>query len=471
MPRIPTYKAKLGLPTVAPAKRIDEAGAGIIGRALTQAGKEIAAFGEAQKRIEQDQAFAQASIAGYGALNQMKLDASQDSDFQGFNERYKERARTEGLKIQNTIKDSEARRQFQLDYEYKSMQALYNIGKESRGRFVTYDKALMIEELENTKTRLFSATTDTERELARTELASIIRRRKDNLVLTKPEAAATYRKTMANLALEQAEYDIYQVSPEIALEKLNAGEYGIKKTDPAKWGTLKKEAEGRIAQNTTRAKNALAEAQKANAIEMTKRLITEALQPGEIEEKLARGDITSSFATILKDAALSNKRFAPNPKAEIFVSTLDKFLAEDAEEKIASILETATKDFSNGDLTDEDYGYFIDLADKRFKERRTPRDNWFKNSIDTIKKWVSDYGRLGLPNTTIEITANMTKDLIQRTQGAEDPRDVVKDVIKDQVKEGKPEINSFDAKKGQLMIDANGNKAIVYPDGSYEEID
>lgn len=307
----------------------------------------------------------------------------------------------------------------------------------------------MSEELQNAKKRLFSAE-GAEKTTILNELASIVQRRKENLTLSGSEASKVYRETMEGLGAEEAKFDIYQKSPEIALNKLNSGEYGLKEADPKKWASLKSEAERKFAQEKTKNAKAFEEAQEANAVERVQSLASGTLQIEDIENDIANGYLSVGLGSVLKGALLSPKIYDPTPKGETFLSVLDRYLDED--ENILPLLEVVTKEFSDGTLDDDDFGYFIGEANKRFNKE--PINPWLKNAVEAVKNYAFDYGQLPPPYNSFETAAKIIKELIKTSP--KDPEEAIGKLIENQKKEMYPgykmEDLEFTAKETGLTI-------------------
>jgi peptidoglycan hydrolase-like protein with peptidoglycan-binding domain len=153
-----------------------------------------------------------------------------------------------------------------------------------------------------------------------------------------------------------------------------------------------------------------------------------------------------------------------NPKNTTFNILVDKILAKNPQDIRLDLL----KEYAKGEITDDELNMlhiFNQNMTKETLEKLLPK----KNFLQTISFWTDEYAQ-----QRPEIKAQMFKEYIQRVNAGEDPQIAVNTIITEKTKQNlvskTPGMGNLPKGKGQLMVDAYGNRAIVYPDGTIEEL-
>jgi hypothetical protein len=212
-----------------------------------------------------------------------------------------------------------------------------------------------------------------------------------------------------------------------------------------------------------------AQKQKINSNEdnIVTRMIDPSKQPpteGEIFSLMNNGDLSPKFAKAVVENIRSAKKIGAETKNNVFNKiALDILNPDKKEDEIKT--ELLNKN-AIGELSDNDFkvlNTFFQSATKEVVEKSLPKKNW-------LERLFNDGKDKGLKQ---EIIANMFKSYMQRVTSGEAPEVVATDIIRkntqDMIVKKLPSIVNSPKGKGQLMIDSQGNKAIVYPDGTIEE--
>jgi hypothetical protein len=86
------------------------------------------------------------------------------------------------------------------------------------------------------------------------------------------------------------------------------------------------------------------------------------------------------------------------------------------------------------------------------------------NTVKAVKAWMN---KNNASDEEITLRVKQLLGTLQNPQGA--TQDAAKLIMQDHLRSKIPEIDTM-SPKGQLMMDAYGNKAIVYPDGTIEPV-
>lgn len=107
----------------------------------------------------------------------------------------------------------------------------------------------------------------------------------------------------------------------------------------------------------------------------------------------------------------------------------------------------------------------IEDAQKQKKLEKEQNNAW-KSSMDYIKKWADSVGKN--VEEKAETVQEFWRKSTEKNVKSSEALDKAKEITNKKNIEANPQIVKF-PKQGLLTMDAHGNKAIVYPDGSYEE--
>lgn len=207
-------------------------------------------------------------------------------------------------------------------------------------------------------------------------------------------------------------------------------------------------------------------------IELSEALHNNTLTSPMVRDMQQKGIIDSETATIFDSLAINKKYDIPSStpmgKPEYFLRLLESSMGESA--KIDKVLKDAAKDYSSGNIGANQYRYFIENAKEMFERQRkgiftkSKEQENVKAAVEGIKDL--DVSSFKEPD---KVKGEMVNKFFDRYAQGEDSNKVKNDIINESILKNKPEIANFPT-EGKIMVDKNGNKARVFPDGHTEEI-
>lgn len=188
------------------------------------------------------------------------------------------------------------------------------------------------------------------------------------------------------------------------------------------------------------------------------------LDPETINAYLWHDLVTPDIASLFKDALLSKvspladkaKIAAPEAILDLLDATLE------AEGDPSSVIEIATKAKMRGDLDLNQYAWFVHQA----HEKMNKNESWFQK-LGRARKDLNAWVERVMPSWTAPAQASKIMRFIDKIRDGQEPQDAATDIKKETLVDT---IGTIPPKEGQIMEDAAGNRAIVYPDGRVEEI-
>lgn len=212
----------------------------------------------------------------------------------------------------------------------------------------------------------------------------------------------------------------------------------------------------------------LKQTQTQGTVELSDALFNKSLSPTMVRDMQQKGLIDSETAAIFDSLAIDKKYDIPESTSlgqpEYFLRLLEDTHGEKVE--VNKILKDAATSYAEGKLGVNQYRYFIQSAKETFDRQSkgifTPskEQNAVKSALDGIQSFAKSTGGA---------VEGMFVKFFDRFKPGEDPNVIKSQVINEKVLEDKPEVSAFPS-DGKLMIDKNGNKAMVFPDGHIEEI-
>ena len=442
---------------------------------MSQFGVTVGNIAEDIIKVKADQEYAKGKIEGYKALQQVESEASQDDDFQTFEPKYSKRIKDTQEAISKTIRNPQAKQAFNDDFALKSTYSFHDIMADGRKRFLAYDKDLMAQEIVTTKERYFSASTTQEKQNVKDELAQIYTRRIGNKLLNKAEAGNLYKKELAGLDEGQAEHDILG-NPQYALDQLVRKEKGIYPTlSELKRMQFIEDAQQKIDKQIAETSRQQLITYAENEDTLTDKKINGILSSEEVlfarNQNLIRSKFADTLIRSLKSAKAVNAQTDIKIFEDIFGNIINRDIsATEIREKIFTA--NAQGKISNSDvkrLLFAEKGEGITTVYEDFiaeqeqpKSKNKPKRNFWGIANDVIKS--------SIPVTSaFYVTANVIDRIRKENLQGEQIIEVAKDEVRKQILIDKPEIVRL-PKTGYLHRDKFGNTAIVYPDGTYEEV-
>lgn len=234
-------------------------------------------------------------------------------------------------------------------------------------------------------------------------------------------------------------------------------------------------------------------AQNKNESDMLDKWFSGALQPSDIMDAHTNGKISEGFArsmTNVIEAPAANPKGKPDAKA--YMDLVDKIQGNDAkpEDIRKEILDlnaqgkisaSAAKSLYTTHMRTTDEGkksvaelmgqnaqealQIINKSEEQNKQREND-NGWWKGAVDYIKSWGKSQEK------SPEAIAKATQDFFDKAASSNTKPaaalSAAKELINDKNSQSNPRVLQA-SEKGTLMIDAKGNRAIVYPDGRFEE--
>jgi hypothetical protein len=179
------------------------------------------------------------------------------------------------------------------------------------------------------------------------------------------------------------------------------------------------------------------------------------------------GRIDPKFAEAYINSCKSPKVVGAKTNHNVFNNIAEKILDPTKKsEKSEDINNEMLRKNAVGELTDEDFHIlhtFNQGITKETIDKAIPKKSFWQRLFNFGKD-------TGLREET---KSQMFKEYMQRVISGENPEEVITDIIRKKTQEilvnKVPSMSNLPKGKGQLMIDGNGNKAIVYSDGTIEE--
>jgi hypothetical protein len=176
---------------------------------------------------------------------------------------------------------------------------------------------------------------------------------------------------------------------------------------------------------------------------------------------LKNGTMTKKFADsalkVLESPRLVNAKTTNPAFAEEMEGIFKSKTKEEIQDGVVNILSKADK----GELSKPDMLVLLRTAYARGNDVRTKQQDEAKAAVKTLGDWAD--------RTKPVDRADVYRDFMNKIHNGESPQSAVQETMKEHTIKTKPEFISFPT-TGKIMVDKNGNKAKVFPDGHIEEI-
>ncbi len=179
-------------------------------------------------------------------------------------------------------------------------------------------------------------------------------------------------------------------------------------------------------------------------------------------QKAVQNGIQKDLNRILTEKSPNNDPTARAKAVKQYVDLIDNFISDDTDKWHAR--EKLSEAYADGIVNSQEASFLntlkTNLKDIEFNRSSGP----IVNTVKTVKSW------LNKNNASDEEITRRIKQLLGTLQSSQThPQDTAKAIMQDHLRSKIPEIDTM-SPKGQLMMDAYGNKAIVYPDGHIESV-
>ncbi len=427
-----------------------------VGIRPSQTGKDISFLGQTIAKVSQQFLQAQttheitkADTEARRRLGELELEAVNTPDVFDINQfnQKREKIREE---VSKGITLPSAREQFQSQFSRLSLSSDFNIRTTLRKRQIDAMKTSMLENID--------ALQDSETREA--ELDLLLKKNIGNLVISKEKAFKLKKATLKDWE-EKDVRNAIAINADVAKQALTDGEFDFTTDETAKWIQV---AEKKIKRNEK-------EVQKTRD---TKWLVNLG-KIGEDMNKVSTEDLIQMMANDEIDPQIGNDLIAWKTDPKTVDNEVDKEIWKEIvrdsmnpEQDLRKFQATMAKALKEGNIKSKDYANLTVHTNNLFQSAINfkSQDSAFMKAMRTAMD-VIRINILPIPGFFA------IKELIKKVQAGIKDEDIVpaaKEIINKNTVENNPQLTGF-SEKGQLMIDAFGNKALVFPDGRIEEIE
>lgn len=177
----------------------------------------------------------------------------------------------------------------------------------------------------------------------------------------------------------------------------------------------------------------------------------------KLSEMVRNGTISSDFANIALKVATSKDSVNAITSNEEFSKLTKEVFSSKNKEEVQKAIKNILMGGGDGKLSKDDLEVLLQSAMSQTKKDRAE----IEAGIKTLGDWAD--------NTKPIHRAEVYRDFQKKVLEGKTPQDAVAETISINTIKAKPNFISF-PKEGKLMVDKNGNKARVFPDGHFEEV-
>lgn len=404
------------------------------------------------------------ATAKFGAkLYDIESRAYSDPDFRD-PERYFEeisKAKEESLSV---VKNQRNAALLGYKFDQDGLATKLKISNDFNDKKEIYNKQMLQDNLSILFEKSLTAMSEAESLNYRKEAEFLVNQNLSNYTISRDEA----EKYVTDARTKAVEGMVYS-APDVAIQKLNQNDYGL---DAKSKNKYIEEANSVIKKNIEIAQWRINQTQTKATIELSDALSAGTLTPVMVRDMQQKGLIDSETAAIFDSIALKKTYEIPESTSlaqpDYFLRLIEDSMGR--KDKIQKVMADAAKAYGDHKLGTNQYLYFIQSAKETFDRQSkgiftTSRgQNKFVAAMDGIKAFFKNLGE-----SKKEDFNSAVASFTDRIKPGEDPHVVKDQVINEHRVKIKPAIENF-PENGKLMVDKNGNKALVYPDGRIEEV-
>jgi len=399
------------------------------------------------------------------ASAEIQTRAAADPDFNNSPKYFKELEKVKVESLKGVANQSIAG-QLRLDFERGNAVTAMKIGADFQMKQIQANKINVAQSLDIMQQKRLNAVTDEERKQIDGEIQGLINANLAAGVLEPQEAMKLKEKS----TLSAYENMIYS-NPEFAIEQLKKAE----DLTPKQRENFIEDAKGLLQKRKEYADWQLEQTQTQSTIQLA-----EAMQNGSLTSQMVRdmqqgGLIDSETAAIFDSIALEKTYEIPEntslSEPDYFLRLLEDSRGEKSQVK--KIIQDAVTAYSDHKIGTQQFLYFVQSAKETFDRQskgiytKSENNNKFFSAIDGIKEFFSNFGKKDKKLEKDEGKA--IGEFTNNYQYGADPQPVKNKVINNYRLTTTPEIGNY-PENGKLMVDKFGNRALVFPDGSIEEV-
>ena len=346
------------------------------------------------------------------------------------------------------------------EFDYETEVAQIKMGAQFKQKQIAHNQVMVKTNLDTLLQNKLTAATPAESEQYNLKIQELLTLNVGTGVLSPEEAGEILKKS----AYESAENMVY-ADPDFAIQKLESENLGF---DERTKNKLIGEAQQLIKKREDLAEWQLQQNQTQATIGLSEALSNNTLSPQMVRKMQQEGVIDTETAAIFDSIALKKTYEVPEATSlgepDYFLRLLDDSMGD--KRQIKKIMGDAARAYGDHKIGTNQYLYFIQNAKETFERQgrgeftKSSGQNKFQGAIEGIKSFFT-----GKDKEQKEALNEFT----DRAKPGEDPNKAKDEVLNEYRVKAKPEIISH-PETGKMMVDKNGNRAIVYPDGRVEEV-
>lgn len=485
MAQIPQYESQkkietqVGRPAITtPNVRVDPAVFARQGEMMEALGQTVQDVTDRLEKIRDLQQATAASSLVMDRTNALQMQMQNDPEIWTAKGRANEELKKIGNDASKLIDSPIAKQKFQFDYESQSLisQAKINKGLNKRAIDLTTDT---INENIIKKGEAFVTGSPAEQQVILAEVDNMLNTLVAFGAYTPEEKLLEFSRLKTEMNESAANHLTYNV-PEATLFLLDSKDKGVfKHLDTDTRLQHEKDAKALIAKRETIGETLRGLATDENEDNMVLKLLENNLTVQEVVTGAQNGDIRPKFAKTLKNALLSKKTLNPKTDLRVYdeIMTMITKSADDPEKKIITdtqIRERIFEETAIGNLTPADYkslyytnkgGRETTISEGYIAEQNGEPPNY----LAMVWKQIDRFNMYN-PVSVGKLMNSVVDRVIQENAKGEQVNQIAREEIRKENVFNNPAVANYN-KEGQLMVDANGNKAIVYPDGRIKEVE
>lgn len=396
------------------------------------------------------------------ALMDIQLRADADQNYRNSSNYLKElqKAKDESLKgIDNQAVANKARQDFEQDTMIAGIKIKDNFfRKEMKDNRLNLQTDVAHLYQQKTQVR-----TEAQRLMSEVQINELLQAQVDTGLINQQEAA-----NLKYNSEKQAFENLIYSNPEEGMRQLKDSHTTLSSEDKGKLLddgrlVLKKQkelADWQLEQNQIQSTISLSEALHNNT-----------LSPQMVRGMQQNGQIDSETAAIFDSIALNKTYEIPESTS---LAEPDYFLRllEDShgdKKQTTKVLKDAAVAYGNNKIGTNQYLYFIQNAKTTFNNQsngqftKTKEQSGVSSALEGLKAFGD------IISAPARWEAKAFTSFFDRFKPGDDPNKIKQDIINEKTLDVNSKISAF-PQEGKMMVDKNGNKALVFPDGHVEEI-
>lgn len=410
----------------------------------------------------------------------LEMDAEESQDVWNIEDKFAEGMATVREETSNLVSDPESRLRFQTQFDLDAATKSYNVRRLARTKQLDVSRATMLDNLTELEKDYVNSASPQERKMTLDKINALIDNNVQLGIIAADKGAELKETLKIDLPITDAK-NMMAIDPTLAREMLNQKKFGI--ADPTEREKLIKDAATLEKRNIEEAQWQLNLDNNALEQQVAKDIISGQVDNiKDLDDLEATGHVFQpGYRAAAEKLIKSFKKIDPNMKARAFNEIVDDFYKLDISSTDKS--SASLKDFakyriklmdmlSEGLITQGVYNTQVNKIESSFNDKL--RD--FADRGVELEKTTFDFFNLW---TEIHIDKDQRDDaamflkqeLIQYMQNnPTTPKDDIP-VIANRILGRYMGVSTDVKDKGTELIDSQGNRALMFPDGRYHEID